>query len=189
MDSYCKRGAYALLILVFLTSCTQVHHAFESPLARDVYLPLIAALGCPQTAEAGNLAHLLTTDERQEHPSLTCHPALVDAARARAANLSRTGFISHCDTDGRCANWYAARSGCVLPPEYTANGKEVESFILGPNDATIAYQILALSPGHAAHLFGRNAFFRSQTHYGIAAIRVPGSLYEYHYVFYIARCL
>lgn len=184
MRKHWKSVQVRVSLLIFVASlllgCT-------GPRTRDIYLPVVSYTKC-LPGEAGTLETLLTTDVRQQRPAMRCSPALSRAAYQRALNLSKTGLLSHCDETGKCANTYAREAGCRLPDSYDPNGTNVESFILGPNNTTVAYTLLALSPSHAAHLFGQNDFFRAQDDYGMAVLRAPGTYYEYYYVFYIGDC-
>lgn len=174
------------LLVLLLSGC------IASPTASsrgNIYLPIMSTRLCPQTTEPQVIVNLLVNDARQERPVLRCNEALVSAARSRALSMATLGYVAHCDPDGLCPNQVAEAAGCTLPNSYSKNGNNIESLIVGPNDAVSAYQVLALSPSHAQHLFGIGDFFKNQPDYGIAALYAPGSKFGYYYVFLIGRCV
>jgi uncharacterized protein YkwD len=158
---------------------------FDSPLAMRAYVPVANYQTCLSSVWAERWAQLLTTDIRQKHPSLTCHPALVKTAQMRVESMARRGYFAHCDPDGICPNEIATANGCN---HGYGNGNYIESILGGPNNVDVGYLILTNSPSHAKHLFGLNDFYKQQRHYGIAIIEWPGSPYGFYYAVEIATC-
>lgn len=175
-----------LLLVLLLSGC--IYAPSPSPRG-SIFLPIASTRLCPQTTEPQTIVNLLVNDTRQERPVMRCNEALVSAARTRALSMATLGYVAHCDPSGLCPNQVAKAAGCTLPSNYSKNGNNIESLIVGPNDAAIAYQTLALSPSHAQHLFGIGSFFKNQPDYGIAALYAPGSKFGYYYVFLIGRCV
>lgn len=190
-----RKFARSLLLVILLASCVQP--------ARDIYLPWVpqpaptspqptpTATPDPTAACFGDeSAHafyrLLIADSRQEHPRLLCWPALVNAARWRAAGLASGDPWAHCDAAGVCANEYARQAGCKLPASYAAKGNNVETLGAGSPVAEAVFAALANSPAHAAHLFGRGEFFRQQWAVGIA--RAEGGAWGWYWAVMIAVC-
>lgn len=166
-----------LLILALLT-----------PPQHRTYLTPLHGTHCLQSPQAQLLADLLTHDPNQQRPTMRCNPELVLAAQYRAQSMATLGYVAHCDPQGRCPNAYAEMFGCQLPANYVSNGNNIESLIVGPNDAVVAYWLITHSFLHAQHLYGVGDFFREQTDYGIAVLHLQGSPFEYYYVFLIGRC-
>ena len=158
------------------------------PQVRETYLPVILTVSCLWSGEALLAGGELTTDSRQERTVMKCHPALANAAQARAANLAANNYFAHCDPTGKCANQYARDAGCILPDYYSENGNNIESLVAGPADWSVAYWFLSNSPAHANHLFGKIDFFREQMHYGVGVVHDASSLYKHYYVYLIAIC-
>jgi hypothetical protein len=149
--------------------------------------PTATPVPCFTSAAATAFYRLLTTDTRQQHPSLVCDARLVQAAQRRAASQYGAG-LSHCDALGVCANDYARAAGCQLPSFYAANGNNIESLTAGTANPLAAFESLARSPSHSRHLFGQNLFFREQDKIGIALVEVPSHRYRYIWAILIARC-
>lgn len=167
------------------------------PEARGViYLPIAGnpsplatpdpAASCFHNPKALAFYRLLVSDGRQQRPRIDCYPVLVRAAERRAASLIASGLWSHCDPNGVCSNSVARALGCVLPPDYAANGNNIESLVAGSPDAELMFTALANSPSHSDHLFGRG-WFQQQRHVGIAV--GEGGKYGWYWVVLIGTCL
>lgn len=195
----------AALILVLIAACNPIQapqNAFESPLARGAryayYIPLISGLAeptptqtptsCFKSPAAAEFYRLLTTDARQQRPTLICDSRLVAAAELRAKAQPSTG-LSHCDSQNICANTYARAQGCRLPLDGYGLGNQIESLTAGTANAQAAFDSLARSPSHSKHLFGEIELFRQQDRVGIAMMEVPGHRYRWVWVVLIARCV
>lgn len=151
-----------------------------APDTRSVYFPLVVT-----PSPLVEFTRLLTADPRQERPTLTLCPMLVQAATWRAHGLANGDPFAHVDAEGVSANEYARRAGCVLPADYAARGNNVESLVAGTDNAVIAFAALAGSEKHAPHLFGRG-WFRHQRQYGIAL--ATGGRYGWYWCVMIASC-
>ena len=184
----------SVVMAFILAACTMPSAQPLSPLAqpasplltRRYYVPmLIGRPRCFGTAAAERFNELLTTDSRQQHPTLRCNPALVRAAQTRADGMVSSGHFAHCDLQGVCANSYARAAGCRLPAHYgTVNN--IESIAAGSFSADAIFTALARSQSHADHLFGRTDFFRSQADVGIAV--GVGGKYGWWWVIMIGIC-
>jgi hypothetical protein len=159
--------------------------------ARNVlYFPIIATTNavaaCFGDQSALDFYRLLMADERQQRGGLACCPALVEAARFRAAGLAAGDPWGHVDSAGRWPNEHARMAGCHLPAHYAEQGNNIESLVAGSPDVTAVFDALARSDDHADHLFGRNDFFRAQTHVGIGM--AAGGEFSWYWVILIAIC-
>jgi uncharacterized protein YkwD len=128
---------------------------------------------------------LLMADERQQRPSLGCHPGLIQAAQRRAYGLANGDPWGHVDRNGVTANEYVRATGVVLPAEYAERGNNVESIAAGSPDATAIFTALARSESHSQHLFGVGDFLNRQRHCGIAI--ASGGPYGFYWVIMIAE--
>lgn len=164
-----------------------------SPASRGfIYIPMILTAKtetsrCFDSAGALELYNLISTDKRQQRPTLACGLSLVSAARSRAAGLASVDPWGHCDAEGVCANQYARAAGCVLPDNYAINGNNIETLAAGSASASKTFEALARSPHHAAHMFGENDFFRAQSYCGIAV--VEGGKHGWYWSVMIAACV
>jgi uncharacterized protein YkwD len=154
------------------------------PQTHKVFLPFVGG-GSNNITTFG---HLLLTDPRQQRVGLLWSKCLQIAAATRAESLATLRYWGHCDLSGKCANTFAREAGCKLPAYY-GNGNNIESLVAGTNDVQLAFDSLAQSSLHAVHLFGQNNFFREQTHFGIAYLDAPVSVYHYYWVILIGICL
>lgn len=181
-----------LTLLVFIACEDDVQRDYvpqpESPL---VFLPIIAVApaGCTHYGEGANrFAERLKGDLRQLRKVLECDPRLVDAARRRAEAALKVPRVSHYDLEGRGPNYYAESSGCTLPAQYTVNGNNIESLILGTPNGDAAFEALAASPKHSTHLFGLTSFFSEQDKFGIAVWQDKSNEYEWSLIVLISQC-
>jgi len=153
-------------------------------LTHKIFLPYV---GGGQAVEI-TFGHLLTTDPRQRRTNLLWSRCLTAAAKVRVESLAALQYWGHCDPTGKCANTVAREAGCRLPTYY-GQGNNIESLVAGTPSPQIAFTALAESPAHAPHLFGLNPFFREQTHFGIAFLDAPGSVYHYYWSILIGKVL
>lgn len=149
-----------------------------------VYLPYAATGGADQAAV---FCRLLTTDQRQQRPSLGTCTALERAAEWKAADIAQYDYWQHQASNGEWPNATARRFGCALPSAYGDGWNGVESLGAGSKDALAIFTALANSPRHRVHLFGENSFYRQQTHMGIGM--AVGGRYGWVWVILIAPCL
>lgn len=156
------------------------------PAARHTVILPIAFT--PPADPVAEFVRLLTTDSRQERPTLTHCPKLLVAATWRAFGLAHGDPFSHVDRDGDGPNVYARRAGCVLPSGYSERGNEIESLAAGTSAAAVIFGALAGSAKHSDHLFGRGDFFRSQCCYGVAMCENAESQYGWYWCVLISVC-
>lgn len=155
------------------------------PMARGgVFLPIV--MGSPDPV--AEFSRLLVADPRQQRKSLERCPALQQAAGRRAWGLALGGDPwDHVDKNGVWPNKRARLAGCQLPSDYSDDCNYVESLVAGTADPYVAFGALALSPHHKVHLFGENAFFQQQRHFGVAMC--AGGELGWYWSIYIATCL
>ena len=176
----------SILFYIFFPIAPSAPLVQESPIT--VYLPLMANQPeCEMSTEEGQMYYLIASSEEQERLSLSCNNALTTAARQRAAGLANGDPWGHCDRNSICANVYARKAGCILPPEY-GDGNYVESLVAGTEDPLVAYNALIDSDSHRSHLNAEADFFRQQDEIGVGFLSQPGSPYSFYYVIMIARC-
>lgn len=158
----------------------------------SIYFPLIATP--PSSPDDTGLSgaasaffQLLTTDERQERPSITVCPSLLAAAALRAYGLANGDPWAHVDRYGVTPNEYARNAGCILPADYARKGNNLELLVAGTGDKDVAFTALAESVKHSDPLFGRG-WFAHQRHCGIALSENPDSPYGWYWCVMIALC-
>jgi hypothetical protein len=190
-------------LLVFLSSCIapeQPAPRSSSPSGRgSIFLPIISLpvatsplttpepiATCFNNPKVTDLFRLIVADARQQRPSLTCFPALVASAKARATGLASVDPWSHVDAAGVWPNEYARRAGCRLPVSYAIKRNNVESLAAGTPDTTVIFNALTGGNAHSDHLFGRGKFFGAQRHIGIAI--AEGGPLGWYWVIHIALC-
>ena len=157
----------------------------------NTYFPFIGTGPEPTFGNAAALAfyRLLVTDPRQCRTRLDPCPALTAAAQHRAAMLATMPDLAHIEPDGvTTVNEVARRFGCGLPAHYAARGNGIESLVAGTSDAQAAFEALARSLKHAAHLFGESDFYREQTQIGIALVEAPSSRWRWYWSILIGQC-
>lgn len=157
----------------------------------NVFLPFIGT-GEPKRdilqPEARAFYDMLVADRRQEHPQLIVTPSLIQSATWRAHGLANGDPWLHCDSQGRCANWYARAAGCQLPSFYPDNANQIETLGAGSNNPGIIFAALAASKAHADHLFGRG-WFVHQIHIGIGMVENMQSAYKWYWSIHICLCI
>jgi uncharacterized protein YkwD len=57
------------------------------------------------------------------------------------------------------------------------------------SDPVVAFDSLANSPGHRAHLFGEVEFYRAQYHVGVGFAQNESAPYQFYWTIWCAACL
>lgn len=181
----------AVLIGVLLIP-TAVHADPAAP--HQIFLPVISG----QEAKVMDAAPLCLLNEQEKrietlfraHPNqgratMTCNPILAAVARARAQDMGARAYFGHVNPDGQGPNYLVTQAGYTLPAEYSTalNGNNIESIGAGPGDADGMWNGWMQSSKHTTHILGANDFFAQQTEYGIGFAQVPGSPYQFYWVF------
>jgi len=161
----------------------------EQQYANQLYLPLIVNSettepACNLSAEEALMAELLTTSAEQERPTFSCNAQLSAIARSRAEDMARRAYFGHTNPDGHGPNYITLQRGYPLPAFYdlSLTGNNIESIGAGASGAEVMWKAWMSSEKHATHLLGTNAFFKTQSEYGIGFVQLPGSPYEFYWV-------
>lgn len=201
-----------LLIALVLVACTPIQpisppdvESFElvedlavSPLAfplmpdlpHPVYLPdghdnPLPADSDVARHEADLIALLL--GEGQQRLVLTRSETLDRCARLKAQDMGNRGYFGHVSPDGEWSNDMARRCGYPLAASYTNGQNYIESLGSGYSFAQGVWGAWLTSPGHKAHLFGENDFYREQNEFGVGYAYIPNSEYTYYWVVLFAK--
>ncbi len=144
---------------------------------------------CQFNAQEEAMASLFQQHPAQEHTAFRCEPILSAVARARAEDMGRRHYFDHISPEGQGANDLVSEAGYRLPDYYGRElaSNNIESIGAGAQEAEAMWEAWMQSDKHRAHLLGENDFFREQTDYGIGFARVPGSDYEFYWVFLSAK--
>jgi uncharacterized protein YkwD len=164
--------------------------------AIQLYLPLlrtgpeVGATGdCGQSGQAAYLSVLVQTHPDQQRPSLRCNAILTSVAQARALDMAQRRYFSHVNPDGFGPNYLVRVAGYSLPATYGATliSNNIESIGAGVGDAEQMWQAWLQSQKHSTHLLGATSFYAEQSDYGIGFVQVPGSPYQFYWVFISAK--
>jgi uncharacterized protein YkwD len=172
-------------------------HADPDTAAHQLFLPLVSKAdvatasnpSCQLNEQEKRLEELLRNHADQQRPTLTCNPILAAVARAHAEEMGRRAYFNHTNPDGYGPNYFVRQAGYVLPSGYSQenNGNNIESIGAGPNNADGMWDAWMNSDKHTTHLLATGSFFVDQTDYGIGFAQVPGSPYQFYWVFISAR--
>lgn len=185
-------------LIVFVTWFLPSHGYAQSPTnAHQFFLPLVTAVQetpfdktiCHLNEQEQRMAVLFTTHPEQKRPVMECNPILARVARARAEDLGRRRYFAHINPDGYGPNYLVRQAGYCLPASYGYDSRSnyIESLGAGPYNADAMWEAWMKSEKHLTHLLGLTHFFAEQSDYGIGFAQVPGSPYEYYWVFISAR--
>lgn len=188
----------AVLLLVLVSWLHPIRvHADPGNSGSQLFLPLVtksdtvaaSESSCQLNAQEKRIEELLRNHPEQGRVKLTCHPILASVARARAEDMGRRAYFAHVNPDGHGANYLVRQAGYVLPSSYSqeANGNNIESIGAGPGNSDGMWDAWMKSSKHNTHLLGKTSFFAEQVEYGIGFAQVPGSPYEFYWVFISAR--
>ncbi len=155
-----------------------------------IFLPVIAGqpsapAGCDLNAQELRVQELLLSHPNQGRITLVCNPTLSAVARARAEDMGQRGYFGHVNPDGQGPNYLVRQAGYTLPADYNTaiNGNNIESIGAGAGDADGMWNGWMQSSKHVTHILGENDFFAQQVEYGIGFAQVPGSPYQFYWVF------
>lgn len=172
-------------------------HADPDTAAHQLFLPLITKADvatasnptCQLNDQEKRIEELLSSHADQQRPQLRCNPILAQVARAHAEEMGRRAYFNHTNPDGYGPNYFVRQAGYVLPSSYSQenNGNNIESIGAGPNNADGMWDAWMHSDKHTTHLLAKGSFFVDQTDYGIGFAQVPGSPYQFYWVFISAR--
>lgn len=187
-----------LCLMIMLLHPLSLPIAVHAEPAADyaVFLPIISdniarptAAACALNEQEKRIEALLLQTPNQGRSSLNCDPILAAVARARAEDMGKRAYFSHVNPDGQGPNYFARQAGYVLPSEYSSaiDGNNIESIGAGPNDADGMWNGWMQSTKHTTHILAQNDFFAEQRDYGIGFAQVPGSPYQFYWVFISAK--
>lgn len=171
-------------------TATQVGSAIQ------LYLPLLhtspeveATDACGLSEQGALLLTLLQTDPKQQRPLLRCNAILTRVAQVRALDMAQRRYFSHVNPDGFGPNYLVRMAGYTLPATYgaTLTSNNIESIGAGAGDAEQMWHAWLQSTKHSTHLLGANSFYAEQSDYGIGFVQVPGSPYQFYWVFISAK--
>lgn len=193
-----SRQMFLPLLIVALLAWLLPATAYAEPgdSASQIFLPIVAmteqvtaSAACELNEWEKRIEALVKTHGEQQRPSMTCNPLLASVARARAEDMGRRAYFNHVNPDGQGPNYFARQAGYVLPASYSQelNGNNIESIGAGPDNADSMWNAWMSSSKHTTHLLGKSSFFAEQVEYGIGVVQVPGSPYQYYWVFISAR--
>ncbi len=153
-----------------------------------IFIPVVTSTTeptCELNEQEQLLEELLMAESNQGRATLSCDPTLAAVARARAEDMGQRGYFGHVNPDGHGPNFLVRAAGYELPAEYStsADANNIESIGAGAGDAAGMWNAWMNSPTHFAHLLASSDFYAQQIEYGIGFARVPGSRYQYYWVF------
>lgn len=193
-----RQSLLVTLILVLITCLvpvrvyadpdTEVHQLFLPMVTKTEVIPA-SEPACQLNDQEKRIEELLLSHAEQQRPSLACDPILASVARARAQDMGQRAYFAHVNPDGHGPNYLVSQAGYVLPTTYSqeVNGNNIESIGAGPADADGMWNAWMVSEKHTTHLLAKTSFFAEQIEYGIGFAQVPGSPYQYYWVFISAR--
>lgn len=193
-----SRQMFLPLLIIALLAWGLPTTAYAEPgdSASQIFLPIVAmtervtaSAACELNEWEKRIEELVKTHGEQQRPGMTCNPLLASVARARAEDMGRRAYFNHVNPDGQGPNYFARQAGYVLPASYSQelNGNNIESIGAGPDNADSMWNAWMSSSKHTTHLLGKSSFFAEQVEYGIGVVQVPGSPYQYYWVFISAR--
>ncbi|MEZ4615086.1 MAG: CAP domain-containing protein [Caldilineaceae bacterium] len=181
--------ASSIFLAVIWTVPAAVHAEPETG-EHLVFLPVVAGKTaapptCALNQQEQQIQNLLLSHPNQGRIKLVCDPVLSAVARARAEDMGRRGYFSHVNPDGQGPNYLVRQAGYTLPTDYSTaiNGNNIESIGAGPGDAAGMWNGWMESTKHVTHILGKTEFFAQQIDYGIGFAQVPGSPYQFYWVF------
>lgn len=146
---------------------------------------------CGDNETVRQMAEILVTSSWQKREGMVCHPLLIQAAQAKAEEMTKQNYLSHTSPSGVTANQNIKNFGYPLP--YDSSGNYVESIAGGYSEnhgpgVNKMYDALLKSPTHFNHITGSTNFFVRQLCYGVGYYYLEGSNYGYYYVILTAPC-
>jgi hypothetical protein len=146
--------------------------------------PIVSASTVTLLPQEQAIANYMTTNPGQGRPYMVLDPIIEAVARARAKDMAVRNYFSHVNPDGVAANYLLAQAGYQLPAGWTipATNNYVESIAAGYASAADTWSAWMASAPHEEHLLAQNAFFATETHYGVGYYQDPNSTYDYYWV-------
>jgi len=180
------------VLIGLLVVPTAAHADPDAP--HKIFLPVIsgkeaevvdATPSCALNEQELRIEALMRAHPEQGRATLACNPILSAVARARAQDMGQRAYFNHVNPDGFGPNHLARQAGYPLPAEYSTapNGNNIESIGAGAGDADGMWNGWMQSSKHLSHILGQEDFFAEQTEYGIGFAQVPGSPYQFYWVF------
>ncbi len=178
-----------------LVTCFVPARVYADPTVDEhqVFLPIVTNVdvspasepACQLNDQEKRIEELLRGHSEQQRTTLSCNPTLASVARARAEDMGQRAYFAHVNPDGHGPNYLVRQAGYVLPDGYSQelNGNNIESIGAGPDAADTIWDSWMGSEKHNTHLLGKTSFFAEQVQYGIGFAQVPGSPYQYYWVF------
>lgn len=187
-----------LLILIFVSWLQPIRvHADPANGSAQLFLPIVVKSQSVEASESScqlndqekRIEELLRSHAEQGRAKLVCNAILAKVARERAEDMGRRAYFAHVNPDGQGANYLVRQAGYILPGSYSqeTNGNNIESIGAGPNSSDGIWDAWMKSSKHNTHLLAKTSFFAEQSDYGIGFAQVPGSPYQYYWVFISAR--
>lgn len=178
----------SLTLIASLVWVPMVAHADPDTGPHKIFLPVVTSTTeptCQLNAQEAQLEEFLRSHPNQGRVTLSCNPTLAAVARARAQDMGERGYFGHTNPDGHGPNYLVRQAGYQLPTEYSTaiNGNNIESIGAGAGDATGMWNAWMNSSSHLTHILGSETFYAEQIEYGIGFARVPGSPYQFYWVF------
>ncbi len=169
---------------VYADPATGVHQIFLPVVTKTEVIPA-SEPACELNDQEKRIEELFRTHPEQQRATLICNPTLASVARARAEDMGRRAYFAHVNPDGQGPNYLVRQAGYVLPDSYSQemSGNNIESIGAGAADADGMWGPWMGSEKHNTHLLGKTDFFAEQIQYGIGFAQVPGSPYQYYWVF------
>lgn len=130
------------------------------------------------------IAQKMTGDSNQGRPFMTLSPVLAQVARARARDMAQRNYFDHVNPDHVGPNYLVRQAGYVLPAWWDTDPKAnyIESIAAGNSSADDTWRQWMTSPDHRIHILGQNAFYASETSYGVGYYYNPNSTYQHYWV-------
>ena len=145
---------------------------------------LASGLGVTLLPQEQAIANYMISNPTQGRPTLILDPVIEAVARARAQDMGVRNYFSHVNPDGVAANYLLRQAGYVLPAWWGTNPTDnyVESIAAGYSDPADTWNAWMNSPDHKEHLLAQNAFYATETHYGVGYYYDASSTYKYYWV-------
>lgn len=140
----------------------------------------------PPDTLAIDIFNLIAASPHQQRRVLRIHPLLMQAAHAKADDMSALNYFAHTSPSGVTANENIRKTGYKLPDYYPIKGNMCESLSVGggkPEDNVAGWYG---SEKHKAHVFGLDSFYRDQECIGVGHAKAQDD--RHLYVFISAVC-
>ncbi|MCB0061724.1 MAG: hypothetical protein KDE19_06400, partial [Caldilineaceae bacterium] len=188
--SHCNRsiGVSFLVLISFVCFVPTTLAADPDTEPHKIFLPVVTsttAPTCQLNAQETALEELLRNHPNQGRVTLACNPTLAAVARARALDMGQRAYFGHTNPDGYGPNYLVRQAGYELPIEYSTaiNANNIESIGAGAGNAEGMWNAWMNSTSHLTHILGSEDFYAEQVEYGIGFAQVPGSPYQFYWVF------